>query len=52
MPSIAALTLLIVYGPLTVSSAWTRNLASRKPNWLNEPMPPATLEPYLARIAL
>src|ERR1700733_5011228 len=50
MPTIALLTLAIVYGGLTVSSAWTRNLASRKPNWLNEPTPPATFWPYLARI--
>src|SRR5665213_986928 len=52
MPMIALLTLAIVYGPLTVSSAWVRNLARTKPIWLKEPMPPATLLPYLARIAL
>src|ERR1700753_3379193 len=51
MPSIAALTLFIVYGPFTVSSAWVRNLPRRKPIWLKEPIPPAALDAYFLRIA-
>src|SRR5712672_1877444 len=48
----AALTEATVYGPVTVSSALVAISPIVKPIWLNEPTPPETFEPYLARIAL
>src|SRR5215472_7397776 len=51
-PLIAALTLATVYAPWTASSALTMISASVKPIWLKEPMPPETLDPYWAKMAL